>query len=477
MNQESTIINEKGKDEVCELTEFDPIVIESQEQYNNEILSKAREIAKEMVCKKKKLKARRKKRVLLRIKKMVMLIIFLCIFVILFYHQYPVPRYSRKTNTIYRNLDYAEGLIETLPKARPIMAWHEDLPYFIRKDLKMLEKGWNLEYRYAGNTIEIDRTTNDGEEFYFRMYVYGSDNQAYAYGFHDASIYIDDNVLYWYCWIGETFKLIKISDDFIQQKVLSNYAKDTPIYMGDGDSWKIGNHILLKRGNELSLWTSGICRDTLTEDIGNILYIHDEYAMLETSDNKIYEIDIYKDRDNDWIPKIHLSYICDGVEISKYGNSTNELYFEFPKQVKYEFPIVKKNDESYVILPEDINSYVSYSMANKGNEILYEDENRNMKRQLVKMSDLEFVSAYIYYGYSETAWSESFGWLANINFEYNGTIYHYDGCPIYGYDRSYSLTDAEKERLTTTVYSAEDYWQAVEAIRETYQNYYERQGG
>ncbi len=126
-------------------------------------------------------------------------------------------------------------------------------------------------------------------------------------------------------------------------------------------------------------------------------------------------------------------------------------------------------------MPEDISNYVSYSLANKG-KIVWAREKVNLKRSMVKIADLNFVSANIHYDYSSYIY-EGFGWLADVEVEYNGVTYHYKDYPIYGYDRQFYLTDAEEEKLTTTVYSVEEYWLAVEEIRETYQNYYERQGG
>ena len=175
--------------------------------------------------------------------------------------------------------------------------------------------------------------------------------------------------------------------------------------------------------------------------------------------------------------QIYLSYIdkIDDISDVKFYYPENEFIFEFPRESEYAFPIVKSNDESYVVLPEDISNYVSYSLANKG-KIVWAREKVNLKRSMVKIADLNFVSANIHYDYSSYIY-EGFGWLADVEVEYNGVTYHYKDYPIYGYDRQFYLTDAEEEKLTTTVYSVEEYWLAVEEIREPYQNYYERQGG
>lgn len=469
-------------DEKGEENTFETLVIDSKEQYDAIILCQARKRAREIVSEERRRKKRARKAIWRKVRKYLYCFIMLLVIVFFVYHHYPVPKYDRETQTIYRDLDKAKFLISDLPDELPEMAWTDELPKFIKNDLqKILDEGQRAEYSFAGHTINISRSSSIySEEYYLIMNVDGINgkNDVYAYDFNNSSIYMDDGALKWYYWCGEdSFGVITVSGVTIKQETLSNNAKDVPIEIDDENSWRIDDYVLIQNGNELSLWRNGYQVNSITSEVGDIRYVNNHYGMLVTTNNQLYGIDIYISRDTDYSAQIYLSYIDTIDEKSElcYRDPQKEFFFEFPKNVEYAFPIVKKNGESYVVLPEDISSYVSYSLANKG-EVVWEEEKMNLKRHLVNVSDLQFVSASIYYGYSSGIF-ESFGWLANIEFKYNGTMYYYMDYPIYGYDRSYYLTDSEEEKLTRTVYSVDEFWKAVEEIRETYQNYYETQGG
>lgn len=460
---------------------FEPLVIKSQEEYDDMISKNARKVAREMIAKEKERKRRTSKIRRRKFLKFVFVAMVLCVVGIYFSHQYSIPKYDKETQTICRNLDHAYSLIPVLPEL-PEMAWSEELPSFIEKDLdKVMDEGWRIEYDFAGHTINIKREEDIWEDgYYLTMTVDKIDDQddVYVYRFNNSSIYMDDGMLKWYCWSGDNkFDVVKISGTMVKQETLSNNAKDVPITVDDANSWKFGDYVLVQNENELSLWRDGYEKASITSEIGDIECIYDRYALLLTTDHKMYGIDIYASKSTDYSPQIYLSYIdkIDDISDVKFYYPENEFIFEFPRESEYAFPIVKSNDESYVVLPEDISNYVSYSLANKG-KIVWAREKVNLKRSMVKIADLNFVSANIHYDYSSYIY-EGFGWLADVEVEYNGVTYHYKDYPIYGYDRQFYLTDAEEEKLTTTVYSVEEYWLAVEEIRETYQNYYERQGG
>ncbi|MFG6319622.1 MAG: hypothetical protein K1W33_07225 [Clostridia bacterium] len=460
---------------------FEPVVIKSQEEYDDMISTNARKIAREMMAKERERKKRASKIRRKKLWKFVFLVMLICVLGICISHNYPIPKYDKETQTICRNLDYADSLIPALPEL-PEMAWSEDLPSFIEKDLdKVINEGWRVRYNFVGYTINIKREQSIWvDDYYLTMTVDGVEDKddVYVYRFNNSSVYIDDGMLKWYCWSGDNeFDVVKISDTIVKQETLSNNAKNVPITVDDTDSWRIDDYVLVQNENELSLWKDGYEEASITSEIGDIACIHGRYALLLTTDHKMYGIDIYESTSTDYLPQIYLSYIgkIDDVSDVKFYYPENEFFFEFPRESEYAFPIVKSKDESYVVLPEDISNYVSYSLANKG-KIAWARENVNLKRSMVKIADLNLVSANIHYDYSSYMF-EGFGWVADVEVEYNGVTYHYKDYPIYGYDRQFYLTDAEKEKLTTTVYSVEEYWLAVEAIRETYQNYYERQGG
>lgn len=414
--------------------------------------------------------------------KWLFVVILIIVAVVLLVHWiFPVSSRNDEEKTITRNLDKAWNFIDQKPETMPEMAWGENIPKFIQDDIKeVLEDGWIVKYKYGDCVITLETTDSMyDDELYLKLYVMYEDfrdrNMEYLWRASDLSIYKSDDILYIYAWTGidrEKFEELIVSKNYFSNKIFYN-PSDVPIGKSDQDSWQIGDYALVQKGDTFSIWNNGVLIDEEKFECNELWEFSEEFSLIGTDNGDLYAVNIYSSRETSYRPKIYFEKIGKVDEIKPIQGYQGEfLTFEFPREHEYTFPIFKKDGEPYACLPEDMRSYASYTTANKG-EIGFYSEDMNLCRKLVKLDENIFSHADIYYGYIGTLY-DSFCWGANVYFEYNGISYYLPEVPIFGYDRQYGLTDEEKARLTRTVYSVEDYWKAVNAIRKTYEAYYEQ---
>lgn len=386
---------------------------------------------------------------------------------------------SEKETIISRNLERAYRLLPELPNELPEMAWLEDLPRFMKKDFEdVLKNGDVLKYTYFNVELTFKRDIPFLEDDYcLALYVNFKDktDRIKFYLIKDVSVYKKNNAIYFYGWTDdEIFERLVINENFISREELSDRANDVSIGEHYDETWNVcEDYVLLRDENHFSLWKEGEEIFKTDFEFGEVQKISKRYSIVATTENELYGINIYIAEDH-LCPMIEFKYIGEVDDINPLGNSgCNYLITEFPTGSIYEFPIFEKDDGYYACLPNDFKAYASCSIANKGtiNQI---PENYDLSQRLVKLTEDNFCSAKIYFDYSRQIYGGGFCWLADMRFKDNGFCYTYVEDPILGYDREYSLTDSEEQKLTKEVFSIEEYWQTVAEIRATYEKYYEK---
>ena len=368
--------------------------------------------------------------------------------------------------------------IQKLPNQLPEMAWESDLPGFVERDLKWLDRqdrGYII-YMFGDFDIEISKKSNydDGSEYY--GVCIGND----IYGLTDFSLYEKGGKLYVYARdyiCRNDFYEYVVSETEVEENLLTFDYKHIPIGVCDKKkdvSWRLADYAILLKENTFYFYQDGkmISENLFYDEIEDIYW---SYSIVRTPNDILYGIYAYLDCDG--IPRITSKYIDDSMNWEYDWGAADELIINSNKYNPItKLPIVEKDGEYYTYVPENWMDYTKYHIDNEDTVFLSElTETTLLSRKMVKLEDV-FYSAEFYQG-------EYSGWYTNIYFEidksYESQIYQFKEYRIRGYDTSYEdyLTEQDIGALTTATFSLDGYWEIVEDIRETYEKYYEKKGG
>ena len=405
----------------------------------------------------------------------------ICIVVAVFALIFTVTNYPFKKEyedglcrmVLERDLTDNTVFIPNLPSKLPEMAWESELPGFVERDLKWLDKqerGYII-YTFGDFLIEISKMSDSEYELCIS-------NETW--GLTDASIYEKDGKLYIYAvdTLCEDFVEYVVSETEVEENLLTFDYKHIPIGVCDVEnndvSWRLADYALLLKDNVFYFYQDGkIISENLFYD--EIKEIYWSYSIVRTTNDILYGIYAYLDGDG--IPRITSKYIDDSMNWEYEWGCPDELIINSNKYNPItKLPIVEKDGEYYTYVPENWMDYTQYHIDNADIVCLSNlKDDTILSRKIVKLEDV-FYSAEFYQG-------EYSGWYANIYFDidksYESHIYKFNEYRIRGYDTSYEddLTEKDIEALTTATFSMDGYWECVKNIRATYEKYYEKKGG
>lgn len=389
-------------------------------------------------------------------------VVLIAAYLYTFFFRY--PRQSIQDTTITRNLAKGPEFLIPIFKEERQLAWDSEIPDFMEKDFKLAkEKGYTIEYSFGPHTIrgfwdeDVPCITIDTPYDMYLSISFYSEKENF-------SIYYDaDNecmVIYAYPhgYSNQFEKLTLYTDPakWPDEKTLTydkNLPLDTSTY-GSIDSVKYEDYSLVfeEETSTFHFFKDGeIISSRKFHDPVNKLFRYLGYII--TDNHLLYKIYAYE---RDGVPDLKFVYIASDVYLveDSYGYSCEALSGN-----GVQLPILKtKTGQFFTVLPEDFDVYKLYGFAPEINP--YKPQT-NYNISLVNLED-NFVNAEISYDGS---------WKVHFNYCIGGYIFSFNR-NLDGYDRYYSLSEAEKEDLSVTVESLEELWEHIAKIRRAYEPHY-----
>lgn len=426
-----------------------------------------------MTAKEKMKKKKKRMRRIKRIKNICATLVFLSFALICFILiYYPFKSIDHDEQVLTRDLTGNGVFIQNLPSEIPETAWGNDLPNFIKRDLKWIDKheDYTIEYVFGEENISISRNVDYLGDICYEYRV--SDWSTLT----DVSIYEEDGKLLVYGrdYLDHFVKYTVCESDFETEYLTLDYDH-IPLsvgYSANDVSWRIGNYALLIKDNIFYFYQHGkLISKTIFHD--EIEEVYKRYSMVKTTNNILYGIYVYQ---KNGVPQVTTRFIDEGAAVLYDWVDQRDLmmYDEEKDEVTYFLPIVLKDEEYYTYVPTDWEAYELYNMEQEEKTQFGNLDDANLERSIVKIEDT-FFSANI-------TFDRNYKWEAEFLFNM-GTLsrpkyFKFTEYKIRGYDDyyTYKLTQEEIENLSGAAFTIDEFWDLVEEIRLAYEKYYEKRG-
>ncbi len=369
-----------------------------------------------------------------------------------------------ENGTLHRDLTQYISKFSDEPIGRTAV-WDSELPEFIKKDLdEALENGYDIKYTFEDSTISI--YFEDGEPHLFL-------GESTSFDVNNFSIYKKDEsklVIYGYDGHGnDLFEKAIINGEGHEYFKMINFNKNLPINEAESDYFYSSGFVPLQDYGCLVINTEKngedtFCCFTLYKDT-NIIYkkvfekpIKDviKYTgFLLTTDGEVYLP--YVDISNPDKLDLHFEKVATGVD-----EIERRIYL---RSKSNELPVIKKDNTYYMVYPENYETFLYYSfyyspLSEKVSKI-------NYKTRLIALKD---AFSYAEFKYDFSVAREL--WQADIYIKVDQNIFSFN-YTLNGYDKDIELYEPEIEKYEKNVYSIEEFWENIEAIRNKYAEKYD----
>ncbi len=374
------------------------------------------------------------------------------------------PKKTVSEGIISRNFTNNTRGIPNQPQEDRLAAWDSELPNFIQRDIKEAEKkGYDINYTIGNSLLKIsvDETGKPS------LYIHGGNTYFTSIMFDtftNFSIYKHDKEIHLYGYNNDMFQHLTFYPSFdksIDYTTLT-YDLNMPLdHESKGiDTFNFKDYSLYydKNTQTFSFYSNGkvISSKVFYDSVETLNLYH---GIIITQNHMLYRIFAYI---KDGLPELKFVFVDDGVELIKSEYQYYSCAYLIPSdQSSSGLPILKKDDDYYVICPNNWEDYDKYALA--GSKLSQYNRETDYSSKLINLEDI-FVSAEFKYYNS--------GWSIIVSFDVNGKIYTTDEYPFYGYDNRINLSDKDVEKLSVKVNSIDEIEEHMQIIRKAYESYY-----
>lgn len=359
---------------------------------------------------------------------------------------------------LYRNLDYKFSELTEEPVGRTT-AWDNELKGFVEDDMaKAKKKRVNLTYEYGSQEILFEYEAGD---FWLR-------DIGTAGSITNCSIYKNSSgeILVYGTNLDGEFVRVGFSKLQGGYNFLGNYNVPLNIETTAVAEMIEGYYLCIDENKVF------ICKDKTVVTTANynmksklnrliktnIGSYYSSYPLIYTEDKSLY-LPIVIAGDDEKV-KVELKPLASDINIPD-----DVSYFECIDVDDYwlSIPMFENGSESMLFIPNNMDVYSEYFCNEKA---LTSDQEKEADWQAVPLKQQIIKAVISYTGYNEYTYKK---WCVKLYLNVADKIATYE-YQLDGIDTSVEVPDAEKEAYNC--YSEDEYWNAVEEIRNLYSRYY-----